>query len=107
MATLASIVPLRRELQEPDPLRLARVPLAFLLLAVPLVLVGAFLPAPAALALAMIVVAALAWKAPVRGVYFLVAAAVIVEIFPLGYPDSVTDRIPLFENLSNVGVPGI
>ena len=107
MATLASIMPLQRELQEPDSLRLARIPLDFLLLAVPLVLVGAFLPAMPALALTMIVVGVLAWNVPVRGVYFLVAAAVIVEVFPLGYPDALTDRIPLFENLSNVGVPGI
>jgi O-antigen ligase len=107
MATLAPIIPLRRELETPGPTRWLRVPLEFLLLAVPLVLVGAFLPAPVSLLVAMIAIGAVAWKAPVRGVYFLVAAVVIVESFPLGYPDSLTDRIPLFQNLSNVGLPGI
>ena len=69
--------------------------------------VGAFVPAPPALAATMVVVAAVAWKSPVRGVYILTAAAVLVESFPLGYPDSLTDRIPLFQNLSNVGLPGV
>ena len=76
-------------------------------MAVALILVGAFVPAP--LAILVVPVALLPWllKAPERGVYLLVAAAVVVEIFPLAWPDSLTDRIPLFQNLSNVGVPGL
>jgi O-antigen ligase len=107
MATMASILPLRREVENPDPIAWVRVARDFLLLAIPLILVGAFLPAPLALLVTMIVIGPIVWKAPVRGVYFLVAAAVIVESFPLGYADSLTDRVPLFANLSNVGLPGI
>lgn len=108
MATVASILPVRQVAQEDEkqaswPALAAQV----LLLAVPLVLVGAFLPAPVALLVTTVVVGPVVWRAPVRGVYFLVAAVVIVENFPLGYPDSLTDRIPLFANLSNVGVPGV
>jgi O-Antigen ligase len=106
-AALASVLPLQREFEEPDAAGWVRIARDFLLLAIPLIPVGAFLPAPVALLVAMAVVGAVAWKAPVRGVYFVVAAVVIVEAFPLGYPDSLTDRIPLFQNLSNVGLPGI
>jgi hypothetical protein len=45
---------------------------------------------------------------PVRGLQVLLASAVAIEIFPLGFPDSFTDRIPFFENLNNsLGVQGI
>jgi hypothetical protein len=107
MATLASGIPLRRALEFPDPIGWVRIARDFLLLAIPLILVGAFVPAPLALLVTMAVIAPVVWKAPVRGVYFLAAAVVIVESFPLGYPDSLTDRVPLFENLSNVGLPGL
>jgi O-antigen ligase len=107
MATLASMIPLRRELEGPSLIEWRTIARSFLLLSVPLIFAGAFLSAPLALLITMIVVAAVAWKSPVRGVYFLVAAAVLVETFPLGYPDSLTDRVPLFQNLSNVGVPGV
>jgi len=46
------------------------------------------------------------WRAPVRGVYVLTAGAALIEIFPLNFPDSLTDRIPLFLNLNNsAGIP--
>jgi O-Antigen ligase len=46
------------------------------------------------------------WRAPVRGVYLLTAGAALIEIFPLNFPDSLTDRIPLFLNLNNsAGIP--
>lgn len=106
MATLAAAIPLRRK-DRSDPIEWVRIARDFLLLAVPLVVVGAFVPAPTALLATIVVVAAVAWKSPVRGVYFLTAAAVLVESFGLGYPDSLTDRIPLFQNLSNVGLPGL
>ncbi len=45
---------------------------------------------------------------PVRGLQVLLAAAISIEIFPLGFPDSLTDRIPVFENLNNsLGLNGI
>ncbi len=37
---------------------------------------------------------------PLRGLQVLVAGAVLVEIAPLYFPDSLTDRIPLFANLN-------
>ncbi|HEV2140230.1 MAG TPA: O-antigen ligase family protein [Candidatus Dormibacteraeota bacterium] len=44
---------------------------------------------------------------PVRGLQVLLAGAITIEIFPLGFPDSLTDRIPLFENLNNtLGLKG-
>ena len=89
MATLAAVIPLRREVRL-EPIEWERIARDFLLLALPLVVVGAFLPAPLALAVTMVVVAPVVWRLPVRGVYFLSAAAVIVESFPLGYPDSLT-----------------
>ncbi|MBO0687621.1 MAG: hypothetical protein J2P45_31115, partial [Candidatus Dormibacteraeota bacterium] len=107
MATAAGVLSLREAARPARSFDWRRTAVEFLLVAVPLIVAGAFLPAPVSLLAAMVLVVPLVWKAPVRGVYFLVAAAVIVEIFPLRYPDSLTDRIPLFENLSNVGISGI
>jgi O-antigen ligase len=92
---------------EPDLTGWRTIARGFLLLALPLLAAGALLPAALALPVTAVVIAPWVWRAPVRGLYFLVAAAVMVETFPLGYPDALTDRIPLFENLSNVGVPGV
>lgn len=45
---------------------------------------------------------------PVRGLQILVGAATAIEVFPLGFPDSLTDRVPFFLNLNNsLGVSGI
>jgi O-antigen ligase len=45
---------------------------------------------------------------PIRGLQVLLASAIAIEIFPLGFPDSLTDRIPFFENLNNsLGISGI
>jgi hypothetical protein len=45
---------------------------------------------------------------PIRGLQVLLAGAITIEIFPLDFPDSFTDRIPFFENLNNsLGVNGI
>jgi O-antigen ligase len=44
------------------------------------------------------------WRAPIRGVYVLVAAAAMIEIFPLGFADSLTDRVPFFLNLDTSGL---
>jgi hypothetical protein len=41
------------------------------------------------------------WRRPVIGLYVLVGAAVTIEIFPLGFPDSLTDQLPFFLNLNN------
>ncbi|MGH7902829.1 MAG: O-antigen ligase family protein [Candidatus Dormibacteraceae bacterium] len=47
------------------------------------------------------------WRKPLRGVYLLMAGAVVFEQFPLHFTDSLTDRIPIFLNLDNsVGLSG-
>lgn len=56
---------------------------------------------------ALAVIVPLVWAKPIRGVYILFAAAVTIEIFPLGFPDSLTDQIPFFVNLNNSGISGI
>lgn len=72
-----------------------------------LVVVGAFVPAPIAVVIVPLLLLPWLMKAPERGVYLLVAAAAMIEIFPLNWPDSLTDRVPLFANLSNLGVSGL
>lgn len=51
------------------------------------------------------------WRQPVRGLYILLAATLIFEIFPLGFTDSLTDHVPFFLNLNNAnssaGLSGI
>jgi hypothetical protein len=51
------------------------------------------------------------WRQPVRGLYLLLAATLIFEIFPLGFKDSLTDHVPFFLNLNNAnssaGLSGI
>lgn len=41
------------------------------------------------------------WRYPVRGLYLLIGGASTIEIFPLRFPDSFTDNVPLFQNLNN------
>lgn len=58
--------------------------------------------------LAVVIGAApLVWAKPVRGIYILFAAAVTIEIFPLGFTDSLTDQLPFFLNLNNSGIAGL
>lgn len=44
---------------------------------------------------------------PIRGLYLLFASATVLEIFPLGFPDSLTDVVPFFQNLNNYGIAGV
>lgn len=48
------------------------------------------------------IVAMLPWwvRNPVRSVYVLFGAAVLFEVFPLYFPDSLTDNVPYFWNLN-------
>jgi hypothetical protein len=67
-----------------------------------------FLPITFALVIAVPALAVWFWRAPVRGLYVLTAGAAMVEIFPLDFPDSFTDRVPLFLNLNNsAGLTGV
>ena len=61
------------------------------------------LPTTIALVIAVPLLAAWFWRGPVRGVYLLTAGAGLIEIFPLNFSDSVTDRVLLFLNLNNWG----
>ena len=43
------------------------------------------------------------WQRPARGLYVVFAAALLFDVAPLGFPDSLTDRIPFFLNLNSSG----
>ena len=85
-----------------------RLTAAFLLMAGGLCALCILLPITYALVIAIPLLALWFWRAPVRGVYFLAAGAALIEIDPLNFPDSITDRVPLFQNLNNsAGLNGI
>jgi len=71
----------------------------------PLVLAVLVLPTPVAIAAAApaLLVLLWVWKRPIRGLYIIVGAALLLEEFPLNFADSLTDRSAFFENLSNGG----
>jgi hypothetical protein len=41
------------------------------------------------------------WRRPVRGLYLILGATLLFEVFPLNFPDSLTDQVHFFLNLSN------
>jgi len=92
--------PGRQETSEPrfEPRKIA---VSFGLIAGGLCALFAILPSGEALLIALPVLAVWVWREPVRGVYVLVAGAAMIEIFPLNFPDSLTDKVPLFLNLNN------
>lgn len=97
-------------LQQEDefpPLSIRRIVLGTLGLAAVLGAIGLFVNAAVATLLVVIVLAVWMWKAPVRGLYVMAAGCALIQQFPLGFPDSLTDRIPLWINLdsSGSGVP--
>jgi hypothetical protein len=73
----------------------------FFLMAGGLCALCVFLPITFALVIAVPALALWFWHAPARGLYVLTAGAAMIEIFPLNFPDSFTDRVPLFLNLNN------
>jgi hypothetical protein len=46
------------------------------------------------------------WRKPIRGLYLLLAATLVFEIFPLRFADSLTDRFPFFLNLNSANSSG-
>jgi hypothetical protein len=81
---------------------------AFFLIAGGLCLICVYLQITVALVIAIPLFAVWFWREPVRGVYVLTAGAAMIEIFPLNFPDSFTDRVPLFLNLNNsAGLTGL
>lgn len=101
MATAARVIGSLPRVNAEPGLQPARVAGSFVLVAGGLCLLGLVLPIATALLIAVPVLVVWFWKAPIRGVYVLLAGAVLIEIFPLGFSDSLTDRIPLFLNLNN------
>lgn len=91
---------LRLPAAEPE-FDLRRVVKGFVLIGGALCALCLVLPIAYALIIAIPLLAAWFWRAPVRGVYFLTGGAALIEVFSLNFPDSLTDRIPLFLNLNN------
>lgn len=54
-----------------------------------------------------IFIALLLWRWPVAGLFILFGMTTTIEVFPLHFPDSLTDRIPLWRNLSSSGLSGV
>lgn len=60
----------------------------------------------ALVAIGLLVLIPVVVQRPVVAIYVMVGAATIIEIFPLGFQDSLTDTIPFFLNLNNsAGLP--
>lgn len=111
MATLAGV---RDDWSEGQPRRGGT--FVFVALLVALIAIGLGLTVYPTLALLAALppgLLAVNWVArqPVRGFYILIAATLVFEIFPLGFPDSLTDKVPFFLNLNNsnssAGLSGI
>ena len=87
----------------------------FILLAVlpPLGLILLLYPPLIAIAIALpaLLLVPWIWRKPLRGLYLLLGSTLLIEVFPLHFSDSLTDRIPLFLNLNNAnssaGISGI
>jgi O-antigen ligase len=108
METAAVAVAAPREVSKPDRVDVRQVVLGMAVIGGGIIAMFAVLPTSLALLVALPLVCVWVWQAPVRGVYVLLAGAAMIEIFPLGFPDSLTDRVPLFTNLNNsvgLGVP--
>lgn len=106
-AAVGIIARVRRPAAGPD-FSVPRFAAEFFLIAGGLSLLCVFLQIGLALVIAVPVLAVWLWRAPVRGVYMLTGGAAMIEIFPLNFPDSFTDRVPLFLNLNNsAGLTGL
>ena len=79
-------------------------PLGLILLSYPpLIAIGIALPA--------LLLVPWIWRKPLRGLYLLLGGTLLIEVFPLHFSDSLTDRVPLFLNLNNTnssaGISGV
>jgi O-antigen ligase len=77
-----------------------RVFLELLAMIPPVVLAVLVLPTPMAVAAAL-PAWLWVWKRPIRGLYIIFGAALLLEEYALHFPDSLTDRTGFFENLNN------
>ena len=103
MATAAPFID-RRPITGAPPVRVRKV----LAVAGAIVLLVAIITVSPALAVLLTLAVLTPWiiARPLRGLHVLLGAAIVIEIFWLAFPDSITDRIPFFMNLNNsLGVP--
>ncbi len=100
MAT--SLIQVRR-FPEAPPSTLRPVLLALIATLLPLAILALLLPPVVVLAISVPALFLLPWfrHDPIRGVYVLVAAALLFEMFAMNFSDSITDRIPFFANLNH------
>jgi hypothetical protein len=102
MATAAAALRVNPPVEgSPGRLDVPRLALRFLLMAACLVGIGISLDPLLAILLVAVGLLPWLWREPVRGVYLLMAAAVMIEIYKLNFSDSLTDRVPFFLNLNN------
>lgn len=62
-------------------------------------------PQPLTMALIGLVALPLVWRRPIIGAYALIFMAVTFEAFNMEYPDSFTDRFPLYKPFDQMGLP--
>ncbi len=56
-------------------------------------------------AAALVLLLPMLWRRPIVGLYIIVGGAILFETFRLGFPDSLTDNVPFFHNISAIGGP--
>jgi O-antigen ligase len=108
MASSALTLTYRAPATAQSHLRLRTVLLVATAILVPVAVVN--VTTPLALGVLIVLGALAPWiiALPIRGLQVLLAATATIEIFPLGFPDSFTDRVPFFENLNNsLGLNGL
>lgn len=107
MAATARALTVARKNPTGGAIDVKRVAMAFVAMAGSLLLLGIFVPIGIALLIAVPILAIWMWSAPFRVVYLMVGIAAMIEVFPLNFPDSLTDRVPIFLNLnSTAGLQG-
>ena len=92
---------------ETDRIDVLGLTLKFLLLAACLIGIGVSLDPVTGTALVAVALLPWLWGAPVRGVYLLMAASSMIEIYGLSFPDSLTDKVLLWLNLNNTSGAGV
>jgi O-antigen ligase len=60
---------------------------------------------PLIMLVAALVAIPLVWRRPVLGAYALILSAAAIETYSMGFPDSLTDRVPLHKPFDQMGLP--
>lgn len=61
-------------------------------------------PLPFFIIVGLGVLLVLVWRRPILGLYLAVGIALTIESFPLAFPDSLTDRLPVFHSVNVTGL---